>query len=94
MKKLSIYCLILLLISCYNPLNKKYSEKDLDEDAKAIRESDKLKSDDLQLLVGYIIEGKFTNAKLEGLTYAEILAKAKDKKAAQKTTGLDSSQIK
>ena len=75
---------IVTLSSCNNPLNKQYNEKTLEEDAKAIRESKKLTDDEMELLGAYIIREKLGNVKLDGLTYLEMLKKAKDIKAEQK----------
>ena len=75
---------IVTLSSCNNPLNKQYNEKTLEEDAKAIRESKKLTDDEMELLGAYIIREKLGNVKLDGLTYLEMLKKAKDITAEQK----------
>ena len=75
---------ILLLISCSNPLNRKYSDKTLEDDAKAIKESKKVNDDDAELLGAYIMRAKLTNENIEGVTYAEMLKKAKNIKAEQK----------
>jgi len=87
MKQLSLLVTlstILLLVSCSNPLNKKYSDKTLEEDAKAIKESKKIDDDDAELLGTYIMRAKLTNENIEGMTYADMLKKAKDIKAEQK----------
>ena len=49
MKKI-IYLLFisLALTACNNPLNKKYSDETLEQDAKAIAKSDKLNEDELK----------------------------------------------
>ena len=87
MKQLSLLVTlstILLLVSCSNPLNRKYSDKTLEEDAKAIKESKKIDDDDAELLATYIMRAKLTNENIEGMTYADMLKKAKDIKAEQK----------
>lgn len=87
MKQLSLLVTlttIFLLTSCSNPLNRKYSDKTLEEDAKAIKESKKVNDDDAELLATYIMRAKLTNENIEGMTYADMLKKAKDIKAEQK----------
>lgn len=85
MKKRSLlaaFSLILLITACSsNPMNRKYSDKTFKEDAQAINESKKLSDDDKKLLVGYIIRAKLSGEKIEELTYADMLKKAKETKA-------------
>jgi hypothetical protein len=80
-------CLILLitsmLISCSGPLDKKYNEDTLAEDAKELKESGKLSDEDAAIMAGWIFRAKLKDESLEGITYGEILAKAKDYKEEQ-----------
>lgn len=82
---LSLIALIVIMVltSCNNPLNKKYSEKTLEADAKEIGKSKKLSEDDAKLLVGYIMLAKLGGKDLEGKTYSEILKIAQDYKKEQ-----------
>lgn len=73
----------IVLTSCSNPLNKKYSDKTFEQDAKEIGESKKLNEEDAKMLAGYIMLAKLGNNELEGKTYAEILQAAKDYKTEQ-----------
>ena len=87
MKKLSLLVALstfMLLISCSNPLNRRYSDKTLEEDAKAIKESKKIDDADVELIAAYIMRAKLTNENIEGMTYADMLKKMKDFKAEQK----------
>jgi len=79
-----ILSLTILISSCSNPLNKKYNDTTLKEDAKAIRESKKLSDEELDILGSYIVGAKMGEKDLDGMTYSEILKKAKDIKAEQK----------
>lgn len=86
MKKILTAISILTMIaltSCNNPLNKKYSDKTLEQDAKEIKESNKLNDDDLKMLAGYIMLAKLGDKQIDGKTYAEILQAAKDYKSEQ-----------
>jgi hypothetical protein len=84
MKKRSLlaaFSIIVLITACSsNPLNRKYSDKTFKEDAKAINESKKLNDDEKKLLVGYIIRAKLSGEKIEDMTYADMLKKAKETK--------------
>ena len=71
----------MILTSCNNPLNRKYSESTLEQDVKAIAESKKLNNDESNMLAGYILLSKFGGKSLEGKSYSEILQSAKDYKS-------------
>ena len=81
---LLLTALILLLSSCNNPLNKTYSEKSYEKDKQMLKESKKLKKEELETLDYYISEAKdYTDTLIEGMTYSELLIKAKDAEAKQ-----------
>ncbi|MDM1042148.1 MULTISPECIES: hypothetical protein [Empedobacter] len=82
-KKITFFLFVALLVSCSNPLDKKYSETTLEQDAKAIKESKKLSDEDLQLLAGWIVKAKLTGESLESKTYDDILNEAKNYKLEQ-----------
>ena len=63
--------LAIVICSCNNPLDRKYSEKTLEEDAKAIRE--KIDTTETAILLGTILRYKFQDKKLEEKTYGELL---------------------
>lgn len=84
LRTLAILMSLCLISSCSNPLNRKYSDKTLEEDAKAIKESKKISNEDAELLATYIMRAKLTNEHIEGMTYTDMLKKAKDIKADQK----------
>jgi len=70
--------LLMLIYSCSNPLDNKYSEETLEQDAEKIKESGELNSTELSLLGEYIAWNKMTGKKIEGRTYAEMLEEAKE----------------
>ena len=85
MKKLFVPIIIaaIVVLTACNPLNKKYSDKNFADDAKAIVDSKKLSEEDTKMLAGYIVFSKMGNINLEGKTYADILSDAKKMKADQ-----------
>lgn len=89
MKKI-IYLLFisLALTACNNPLNKKYSDETLEQDAKAIVKSNKLNEDELKMLSGYIVMAKFGGKDLTGKTYSDILNEAKKMKNEEEELAL------
>lgn len=85
MKKISLLlAVILMILSCSSPLDKKYNEKTLEQDAKEIKESGKLSDEDAELLIGWILKSKLSGEIIEGKSYSEIVKKAKDYKKEQK----------
>jgi len=91
-KILNIFVVIVLfgfLFACSNPVNNSYSEKTLETDIKSIKESGNLDRSDLALLSLYIIKSKFVNEKIEGLTYNQILEKAKEFKKKKEQEELE-----
>lgn len=84
MKNITITSVVcLLLLSCSSPLNKKYNEETLSEDAKEIKEKGGLTEEDAQTLAGWIVRAKLNDKKLDNKTYREILMEAKDYKNEQ-----------
>jgi hypothetical protein len=82
----NIFLLVLfsiLIISCSTPLDKKYNEERLGDDAKEMKESGKLTEEDAQIMAGWIVRAKLKDEYLEGKTYREILEEAKDYKREQ-----------
>ena len=59
-KKITLFLFTVALISCSNPLDKKYSEATLKQDAKELKESNKMSDEDLQLLAGWILKSKLS----------------------------------
>lgn len=82
-KTLLFLSLIGILISCSGPLDKKYNEETLADDAKKIKEKGNLSDNDIQIMAGWILKAKMTDEKLEGKSYGEILEEAKDYKKEQ-----------
>jgi len=74
---------VIALTSCNNPLNKKYSDKTFEQDAKEIGDSKKLSPNEAEMLTGYIMLSKLGGKDIEGKTYGEILQAAKDYKSEQ-----------
>ena len=89
MKKLILTSLFLaFLTSCSSPLNKKYSDENLEQDATEIKESGKLEDGDAELLAGWIMKSKLQGTSLEDKTYKEILDEAKKFKNEQEELAL------
>ena len=81
--KAVILCLTLFcLVACNNPMNRKYNETNLSKDLKDIGNAHKVDSLEARLMIMYILRAKFTGEKLEGVTYSEIVEKAKRAKEA------------
>ncbi len=78
-----VFATIIALTSCNNPLNKKYSDKTFEQDAKEIGDSKKLSPNEAEMLAGYIMLSKLGGKDIEGKTYGEILQAAKDYKSEQ-----------
>ena len=70
MKKILSILSLVVLASCSSPLEKTYSEEDLEQDAPALKEA--LDSNDLQLLMGSIFRLTL-QGDLNSMTYNEIL---------------------
>lgn len=71
------------LLSCSSILDKKYSEKELEEDAKNMKQEEVLSEEDAKLMVGWILRSKLNDESLEGKTYRQILKEAKNYKDEQ-----------
>lgn len=82
-KALLFFAIVGMLISCSGPLDKKYNEDTLAEDAKEIKKNGNLSDEDAQIMAGWIVRAKLTDEKLEGKSYGEILEEAKDYKKEQ-----------
>ncbi|MCK0132603.1 hypothetical protein MWU59_13930 [Flavobacteriaceae bacterium F08102] len=76
-RHLLILSLIGFLTACSDPLDKKYNEETLVEDAKEIKEMCDLSEEEVQLMAGWIVRARMKDLKLEGKTYGEILEEAK-----------------
>lgn len=82
MKKIIISCLVsIVLVSCSNPLNKKFDPKTFDADYEAILKSKKLDKEDEELLAALAF---FGNRSSIGKTYKQILKEAKEKEKERK----------
>lgn len=83
MKKLLLPFLLLAVVSCSNPMNKKYDEKTLEADMKEIKEKNKLSEEDTKTFAGWLLLSKLANKDLTGKTYQQILDEAKNYKKEQ-----------
>ncbi|WP_333661092.1 FxLYD domain-containing protein [Chishuiella changwenlii] len=92
-KKITLFIFTAILVSCSNPLNNKYSETNLEKDAKEIKESKKLSDDELQLLAGWIVKAKLTGESLDDKTYNDILTEAKNYKAEQEKLKIEAEKL-
>jgi len=81
MKKALIILSSILVVACSSPLDKKYSEDTIKEDAKELRSE--LDSSDVKLLMGSIFRLTMQQEDLTKLTYGEILENGKAWKAEQ-----------
>ncbi|MEG0188600.1 MAG: hypothetical protein RR668_08065, partial [Algoriella sp.] len=92
-KKMTFLLLTAMLLSCSNPLNKKYSEATLDQDSKELRESNKLTGEELELLGIWMVRAKLSGKSLEGKTYNDILSDAKNYKLEQEKLKAEAEKI-
>jgi len=81
MKKILSILSLVVLASCSSPLEKNYSEEDLEQNAPALKEV--LDSNDLQLLMGSIFRLTLQGEDLNSMTYNEILEDGRTWKAEQ-----------
>lgn len=81
MKKALIIFSSILMVACSSPLDKKYSEDTLEEDAKELR--NELDSTEAKLLLGSIFRLTMQQEDLSKMTYGEILENGKAWKAEQ-----------
>ena len=82
MKKSGSVIFLLLLFSlifssCNNPLHRTYSTTTYDDDIEAIRKSNKVSDEDLELLNKYIMLLKLSGNNITDRSYDEILDKIK-----------------
>lgn len=83
LKLLSLAGIFIVLISCNNPLDKKYNEKTFPDDLKSILESKKADSTDLQYIAMYLVRAKMLGETIDGKTYDELLKNAKNIRAEE-----------
>lgn len=83
MRKLILPFLLLAVLSCSNPMNKKYDEETLEADMKEIKEKNKMSEDEIKTFAGWLILAKLGNKDLTGKTYQQILDEAKNYKKEQ-----------
>ncbi|WP_267401568.1 MULTISPECIES: hypothetical protein [unclassified Chryseobacterium] len=84
MKKIILCLSALVIISCSNPMDKKYNESTLGEDLTEISKAGKMNQDEEKLMAAYLIIAKFRKLPVEGKTYSEILKDAKEFKEQKK----------
>ena len=75
---ISIILSLIIFSSCNDPMDKTYSPATYVNDISAIRESNKVSSEDIELLTKYIALSKIAGNDPEGKTYEEILEKIKE----------------
>ncbi|MEO7292194.1 MAG: hypothetical protein ABIW34_03770 [Ginsengibacter sp.] len=75
---LVIFFLSIFFSSCNNAMDKTYSTSTYVQDIAAIRESNKVSFDDIELLTKCITISKIAGNDLQGKTYSEILEKIKE----------------
>lgn len=76
-----LIAIAIAVFSCNSPLDKKYNEKTLDEDAQAIR--DQIDTTETAILLGTVLRYKFQGKKLEEKTYGELLEEGRKFKEEQ-----------
>ena len=84
MKNIILCLSALAIISCSNPMDKKYSEATLGEDLIEISKAGQMNQDDEKLMAAYLTIAKFRHLPVEGKTYSEILKDAKEFKEQKK----------
>lgn len=67
----------IIFASCNNPLHRTYSPATYDEDMQAIRKSNKVSDEDLEILAKYILLAKLSGNNVTGKSYDDILDKIK-----------------
>ena len=81
MNRLIFYILLLVvLVSCNQPLKKQYSALSFESDIESMRESQKIPEEDIQLLTKYILVARLAGQDLEGKSYADMLDRLKQLK--------------
>lgn len=84
MKKIIVFIAITIAVmSCSNPLDKKYNKESFESDITELKESNVLSEDDLKLLAGEVLRSAFANEDLNGKSYGQIIENAKIRKAEQ-----------
>ena len=68
--------LLITLVSCSDPLDKKYNENSLADDLQEIVARDKVNKTDMENLSVYIIRAKIMGETLDGKTYKELFEEA------------------
>ena len=69
--------LVIIFISCNNPLHRTYSPGTYEEDMQAIRKSNKVNDEDLKALANYIILAKLAGNNVTGKSYEDLIDKIK-----------------
>lgn len=80
---LSLYTGLILLASCSNPLDRKYSKKTVKEDMEELLESGKVDSTDMKYVATYMVRSAMLGEELEGKTYGEMIENAKNLREKQ-----------
>jgi hypothetical protein len=84
MKKIIVFIAITIAVmSCSNPLDKKYNKESFESDITELKESNALSEDDLKLLAGEVLRSAFANEDLNDTSYGQIIENAKIRKAEQ-----------
>ncbi len=86
---LTLFFVLGLFVSCNSPMDKTYNAATYQPDIDAIRQSNKVSEEDIELLTKYMVVSKLAGNDLQGKTYAEILTKIKE---IRKANGDESSQ--
>lgn len=76
------FFLPLFFSSCSSPLDKPYTSSTYLQDIEAMKESNKISYEDMELLTKFIALSRIAGNDLEGKTYADILEQLKDLKTA------------
>jgi len=76
MKKIILFLIPVLIISCSTPLDKPFKEATLEEDMVKLKKA--LSEEDLEILTGYVTLKSLANDKMLGKTYGDLLKEAKE----------------
>jgi hypothetical protein len=69
--------IVIILSSCNNPLHRAYNPVTYEEDIQAIRESNKVTDEDLQILAKYIMLARLSGNDITGKSYDDLIGKIK-----------------
>ncbi|MEO8764860.1 MAG: hypothetical protein ABI416_11260 [Ginsengibacter sp.] len=73
----SLVFIIVIFVSCNNPLQRTYRPSTYEDDIQAIRKTSKVPEEDLQTMAKYIMLARLSGKDITGKSYGEIIDKIK-----------------